>query len=798
MSLKRSLRSPLRPAALSPLQRALVGGGSGSGSGEPVPSINIDLTSSLDSRITFTRAGSRNYINAGVLTALASSNVPAFESWDGVSRGMAIEPGFTNLLTYSNDFTQAVWSKTEITLSTGDTGSGVMTQLTKVNGTTANNQHGFYRTVSSVSAGTTQTFSCYVKPIAGATTFTVRMHFANEYDNGGVNYHFRVDGNSGFFAYAETATASGVRYGYRKIAGGVYQVWITGTWVSSGTKELAIQITRNAQPDSVWYAGLTTDGFQIYGAQVANTSSPAGYVDTGVATASQAAESAIFNDTSWLASTAQGTFVIEHDCWSGPLIGSGANTVLSATVPGKTAIAWDGSTSDVVNNGGATTASGLPTFSGSDVRLLSTSATQNTGHIKSIRFYASRLSVADLQTLTAKTVVSTATPGVLRSVSVNNRLPAGENVTSGSALTFTSRFKVQLGSTPCSELRLDFPNIRFAALTSVGNALSIDSVALERETGVVEYAPVYVGGSRSFTVANDAAATVVSDAILPAAFTGLTEFPANAVFWVRIKGSVASAGNTIIGSRFTGDAGTFAKIYNPASVSYSPVDGTGDITFVSGTDVGAVTQGYCPILVGKFVTGDPKTIFVVGDSIIEGTFAGETFTRVAAATLGVPQLEMSQGGRGQNDLSVNVASWTPYLKYCRVLVDETGTNNPNAVLDFFPYWRAAKATYGYDKIAKIGLFPRCSSTDNFQTEANQTLQRFYPSSFPDLHAVDLLKYGEIDANLDPQSVRGTNKAKWLTNGTANYTTSDGLHQTSAGNALLATEFQTFLDAITVT
>jgi hypothetical protein len=765
----------------------------------PAPAMNIDLTSSLDSKITFTRAGSRNYINAGVLTALASSNVPAFESWDGVNRGMAIEPGFTNLLTYSADFTQAAWSKDGGSVAAGDVGPGsVMTQLYAYTATATSNNHRLHRVINGQSAGLTQTLSCFVKMGASSNTYSIYIRIANEWNNNGANYHFRLDGNEGFYTALDT-NMSAITYGYRKLSGSVYQVWLTGTWGATGNKELSIGTSANSAPAGKNYLATATDKFQVFGVQLATVNGPAGYVATGVATASQAAESAVFNDTAWLASTAQGTFVIEHDCWSGPLIGSGANTVLSATVPGKTAIAWDGATSDVVNNGGATTAGGLPTFSGSDVRLLSTSGASNTGHIKSIRFYSTRLRVADQQTLTAKSLVSTAAPNTLRTVSVNNRLPAALNTTSGSNLTFTSRFKVKLGGAACSELRLDFPNIDFAGVTSVGNAISIESCALERETGVAEYAPVYVGGSRSFTVANDSATTVVSDAILPTAFTGLTEFPANAVFWVRIRGSVTTVGHKIPASRFSVETGAFAKIH-ASGTNYSPVDGTGLVTFVSGTDVGSATQGYCPILVGKFVSGDPKTVFVVGDSIVEGTgtLTGTgTFTRLAADSSGVPQLEMSKGGTAQNDLETNAPLWTPYLKYARVMVDEMGTNNGNAVLSFFRYWKEAKSVHGYDKMTKVGLFPRASSTDSFVTEANQTVVRVYPSGM-DLQMVDLLKYAAIDYNLDPQAVRGTDKAKWLTNGTAFYTTSDGTHQSAAGNALLATEFQTFLDAITVT
>lgn len=782
--------------ALSPTMRAMLEGGvipSG-----PSPVLSLNLTSSLDSKITFTRAGSRNYLSAGVLTAQASSNVPCFESWDGVNRGMAIEPGFTNLLTYSNDPTQAAWTKSGISTPTlGDVGPGLITQMYQVNATATNSYHMLSRTISSVAAGTTQTFSAYLKAGASASTFSAYIQFANEFNTAGAVYYLRIDGNDGFFSTNNTPNATGVTYGYRKLSGSIYQVWITGTWSALSTKQFKIGVTAKAMVDTRAYTATVNDGYQVFGAQVAAASGPTGYVATGAATASQAAESAIFNDTSWL-NTSEGTFVIEHDCWAGPLVGSGANTVLAATVPGKTAIAWSGVTSDTVNNAGSATSSTQPTFSGSDVRLLSTSGASNAGHIKSIKFYNTRLTVAEMQTLTAPTTVSTAVPGSLRTVSVNNRLPSALNVTSGTLLTFTSRFKMTIGSSSCSELRLDFPNIGWAA--SVGNSVSIASCALERETGVVEYTPVYVGGSRSFTLADNAATTVVSDAILPAAFTGLSAFSAGMTFWVRVKGSVTTAGHKIPGGRFSAETGAFAKLYDNAATAYSPVDGTGAIAYVSGTAQPDITQGYCPILIGKFVSGDPKTVFITGDSIVEGTggITGTgTFPRLAAQALGVPILEISRGGTSQADLQTYLPQWGAYLKYARVLIDEMGTNNVNAVLDFFSYWSTAKTTYSYDKIAKIGLFPRSTSTDSFATEANQTVSRAYPANFPDNHAVALLAYGAINYNLDPQSVRGVNLAKWKVDGTAFKYTGDGTHQTSAGNALLATEFQTFLDGITV-
>ena len=783
---------------MSSLLFKLLMGKGGGGGGGPTPTLNLDLTSSLDSKITFTRAGTRNYINNGVLTALATGT-PAFESWDGMSRGMAIEPAFTNLLTYSNDFANAAWVYTGSTTAVaGDSGSGVMSQLSMVAATATSNYHQIKRISASLTAGSRHTWQGYIKASAGSTNYSAYLRMSNQYNNAGLFCAFRLDGNEGFFPVQDLTMVTDGVFGYRKLTGGVYHVWLTGTWVSTGVKELIAGVTANANTVTRNYAGAVTDKVQVYGFSLVNTSAPTGYVETVASTASQAAESAVFNDTAWL-TTAQGTFIVEHDCWSGPIVGSGANTVLAATTPGKTAIAWSGVTSDTVVNGGSAASGSQPAFSGSDVRLLATTGATNAGHIKAIKFYPTRLSVAELQALTAPTVVSTAQPGVLRTVSVDNRLPAENNVTTGTALTFKSRYRLKLGAHACSELRLDFPNIQWAGKAAVGNALNVTSVALERVTDVAESVPVKVLGSRSFTIADGANTTVVSDALVPSDFTGLTEFPANTEFWVRLEGSVSTAGHIVVGCRQV-ETDAFAKLYNPATVTYSPVDGVGPMALLTGTNVSDLTQGYCPILVGKFSSGDPKTIFVAGDSIIEGTGSlgrTGTFIKLAAVDLGVPQLEMSRGGESQVTAAPGSATWTPYMKYARVLVDEFGTNNVNAVMDFFTYWNPAKKTYGMDKIVRVGLFPRTNSSDSYATEANQTVSRAYPLAFPDLANIEWLKYGAINYNVDPQSVRGVDKAKWISNGTAFYGTPDGTHQSNASNDLLKAEFQPILAAITV-
>ena len=72
----------------------------------------------------FTRSGSATRINKDGLIELVSSNVPRlnYPLIDGVVSGcpsLLLEPARTNLLTYSEDFSNAYWTKSNVSLTSG-------------------------------------------------------------------------------------------------------------------------------------------------------------------------------------------------------------------------------------------------------------------------------------------------------------------------------------------------------------------------------------------------------------------------------------------------------------------------------------------------------------------------------------------------------------------------------------------------------------------------------------------------------------------------------------------------------
>jgi hypothetical protein len=73
----------------------------------------------LDSRVTFTRSSTATYVNQIGLIQSAAVNEPRFD-YDPVTlaaRGLLIEESRTNLLTYSEDFSNGAWIKSGSAIS---------------------------------------------------------------------------------------------------------------------------------------------------------------------------------------------------------------------------------------------------------------------------------------------------------------------------------------------------------------------------------------------------------------------------------------------------------------------------------------------------------------------------------------------------------------------------------------------------------------------------------------------------------------------------------------------------------
>jgi hypothetical protein len=79
----------------------------------PAPALDLDLTASLDNRVTFTRASGGTRVNEQGLIETVAADTPRFDH-DPVTlapKGLLIEGARTNLVLHSNNFADGVWNK---------------------------------------------------------------------------------------------------------------------------------------------------------------------------------------------------------------------------------------------------------------------------------------------------------------------------------------------------------------------------------------------------------------------------------------------------------------------------------------------------------------------------------------------------------------------------------------------------------------------------------------------------------------------------------------------------------------
>lgn len=129
---------------------------------------------------SFSRTGTAYYFNSsGVLTA-ASSNVPRFD-YDPATllpRGLLMETSRTNNLLYSDDLTNAAWTKTNCTAAKNATGPDVVSNSASTLTATSTDATCLQaRTLASAA----RSFSVYVRRKTGAGTVSITR-------NGGTNW----------------------------------------------------------------------------------------------------------------------------------------------------------------------------------------------------------------------------------------------------------------------------------------------------------------------------------------------------------------------------------------------------------------------------------------------------------------------------------------------------------------------------------------------------------------------------------------------------------------------------------
>lgn len=420
--------------------------------------------------------------------------------------------------------------------------------------------------------------------------------------------------------------------------------------------------------------------------------------------------------------------------------------------------------------------------------------------------------------LTKKVTVFTAAlpPQVLRFASPLNYITEANSVAANTTyLSVRARIPLLIGSGDLSQIVLAFGawNLYAGSINFLGNAYTVVSCAIEKDDGT--YAAVNFIGSRSKVIA-DGTAESLSDPVYPSAF-GLGAFTRGDKYWIRVEYSVASTGLKLPqGKLSTTQWGTGAAsaVLTSGAVA-SAVDATGTMTFTSGNAV--FNNPYSPIVLGKFVTGDPPTIIGIGDSIMSGytdtstgygQLGGFSFGLTNSDHVGNPYAGANFGYTGSSAnlwASTNSSILVNYLKYAKYAMDEYETNRVNtdgalavAQSEIQALW-AQCATAGIKRILRWKLLPRSSGTDGTVAYSTSWSAGGDAVAFNNwLNTPNLgVASGVTISPIMIQSLRAStnptsdNYLRWAgaTSGVLGPNTSDGTHPNAAGYTRMANDLR---------
>jgi hypothetical protein len=242
----------------------------------------------------------------------AANNVARFDHnpVTGESLGLLIEEQRTNLVTYSEDFGDAAWGKTNTSVTTSNVtvAPGGTATAYVVQENTSNAQHSIDQTGRTISAGATVTLSVYVKNFSGT-----RWAMLHIYGTSGAGIaHFQPStGTLG--AVAALNSYSGASATSTAVGNGWYRVSLTVTTATDTSIAAAVRYKQTDNGPSV-YTGDGFSGIYIWGAQLESASFSTSYIPTVASAVTRSADAASMtgaNFSSWYRAD-EGTLYAEN------------------------------------------------------------------------------------------------------------------------------------------------------------------------------------------------------------------------------------------------------------------------------------------------------------------------------------------------------------------------------------------------------------------------------------------------------------------------------------------------------
>jgi len=228
--------------------------------------------------LTFSRASTATRLNESGLVESVATGVPRIDYSNGCG-SLLLEKQSTNLITYSEDFSNAYWNKAgTVTVSANEITSPDGTQnADKISETTTSAYHGLYTTFTPVAGSATNTV--YLKQ--GTSRYAYLQSWVSTNDRLGV----LVDLQTGTVLETNKIGTAITSFNANASIDANGWVRVTNTISGIGTSGLIlIGLSNSATPTwssadgTVQYVGNTANNIYVWGGQVEQSSYPTSYI----------------------------------------------------------------------------------------------------------------------------------------------------------------------------------------------------------------------------------------------------------------------------------------------------------------------------------------------------------------------------------------------------------------------------------------------------------------------------------------------------------------------------------------
>lgn len=272
----------------------------------PTLDLNFAGTSTVDPRITFSRASTATYFDEFGVMRTAHANAPRidFDPVTGECKGLLIEEQRTNLLKYSEQFDNVVWDKNSVSVvANAITAPDGSQTADKVIENTSNSEHFVRSPPISCPAGT-YISSVYWHESSERSLYLRTAHVGETYSTSQVVFNKST-------LTLGSVSGNGVSASAQRVGNGWWRICLV--FYITGTRN--VQHGCQLWATTSYYSGDDTSGIYVWGAQLEAGSFTTSYIPTTTAQVTRAADVAIMtgvNFSSWYEQD-EGAFISVFD-----------------------------------------------------------------------------------------------------------------------------------------------------------------------------------------------------------------------------------------------------------------------------------------------------------------------------------------------------------------------------------------------------------------------------------------------------------------------------------------------------